>query len=97
MAVFRSAGSTHRYSRAEAAFGILRTLERAELLWADSGLHLQALVSPRMTPPVVRGAVARLVADGVVEIDRKAQRIWLSERTRRDLAAGRARWAAASR
>ncbi len=86
----RNVDSPQTCSRAEAAFGILRTLMRAELLWADSGLSLRALVEiPRITPPVLRRAVARLVADGVIEIDQGAQRVRLSEQARRDLVAGR--------
>lgn len=65
----------------------MRILLRAELLWADSRLSVETFVTlPRMTPRVLRGALASLLAGGVIEFDEDEQRIRLSEQTRRDLA-----------
>lgn len=87
MALIRPIGSARPRTGAETAFGILRTLLRAELLWADSGaLSVEALgMLAGVTPVVLRRALIQLIADGVIEFSADPNRIRLSESTWRDL------------
>lgn len=80
-------GRPRARSHAEAAFVLLRVLIRGQVLFAgESGLSLAAAAALVDAPPaVLRAAMERLLADGVIVFDAAQCRVRLSEATLADL------------
>jgi DNA-binding GntR family transcriptional regulator len=76
-------------SHAETAFAVLRALIRGQVLFAgESGLSLTAVAALVDAPPtVLRAALGRLLAEGVVTFDAASGVLRLSRETLADLAA----------
>ncbi len=72
-----------RRTHAEAAFDVLRTLLRGHMLWAaGGGLSLDSLSGLIDAPPaIVRSAIERLIADGVVSLHPATSTLRLSDAT----------------
>lgn len=82
-------GSPRTRSHAEAAFAVLRTLIRGQVLFAGhSGVPLAMVATLVDAPPLVlRSALERLVAEGVITFE--AGTLRLSPQTLADLSPGR--------
>lgn len=74
-------------THAEAAFALLRALITGQVLFAgESGLPLGAIAALVDAPPaVVRAALARLLGEGVVELDAATGTVRLSRDTLAEL------------
>lgn len=81
-------GRPRARTRAEAAFVLLRVLIRGQVLFAgESGLSLAAVAALVDTPPaVLRAAMERLLAEGVIVFDAAQGTVRLSAATLADLA-----------
>jgi hypothetical protein len=78
-----SAAVPRRRTDAEAAFALLRVLLRGHVLWAaGGGLTLDALPGLVDAPsPILRAAVERLLAEGVVSLHAPTCTLRLSDAT----------------
>lgn len=83
---------TRSRSHAETAFAVLRALIRGQVLFAgESGLSLSAVAALVDAPPtVLRAALGRLLAEGVVTFDTATGVLRLSRETLAELAAPQA-------
>jgi hypothetical protein len=80
-------GRPRARTHAEAAFVLLRVLMRGQVLFAgESGLSLAAAAAVVDAPPaVLRAAMERLLAEGVIVFDAVQGRVRLSSATLADL------------
>ena len=87
MRIGQQDGRARVRTHAEAAFALLRVLITGQVLFAgESGLSLNAATALVDAPPVVlRAALARLLAEGVVVFDAATGTIRLSRETLAEL------------